>query len=457
MRDPSPASLFRLSPGGVDCDQGGLRVRDIPLLTRDQKGSWTARDARDLGLRLSRVYGFRVDVSAKMNGFAGVAKALQERNIPKAQIAALLLRLPDPLPFMGTELAKSDVRRLSHDLIVSGLLKAEDDWDEKHPRTGSPPNPGWFAPKPKDSAATEAPRTDVKPSDSAPSTGDAARTDHAFLRPPLSSGAGSVLAEDLSASAIDGLIALAARVSVPTILFGAIFIPGANHVVDEGPVPGRPDMRYRWAHDEATVSFQALLDGQWRTFAYGRRRQGTEFYGPDGEIVARMVEGSRRRQTLVTSADVLDSALENLRHDSGKPAGTPKEDEDEPRLCPRPVNEPMTTQSKNSIAYQEYVTKLRYGLAIWLGGVFFDGCDPRTGILLEAKADIDFLMDANDEWYEWAEENNPRFQMERQAIAAAAAGRIVVWHAQTQKGFRGLSKIAEKLGKTNLSVVYDPN
>jgi hypothetical protein len=193
-----------------------------------------------------------------------------------------------------------------------------------------------------------------------------------------------VLAEDLSATAVDGLVALAARFSVPAILFGAIFIPSANHVVDEGPVPGRPDMRYRWAHSEADVTFKVLLDGQWRPLT-GGRQGGTDFFGLDGKIVAREVGASGPRPTLVTSVDVLDSALANLRHDGGKPADTPKEDEDEPRLCPRPVNEPMTTKSENSIAYQEYVTKLRYGLAIWVGGVFFDGCDPRTGILLEAK------------------------------------------------------------------------
>ncbi|MGO4869866.1 MAG: hypothetical protein ACLPGW_04545, partial [Roseiarcus sp.] len=38
-----------------------------------------------------------------------------------------------------------------------------------------------------------------------------------------------------------------------------------------------------------------------------------------------------------------------------------------------------------------------------------------------------------------------------------AAGRLVVWHAQTEKGFRGLSKIAGDLDEPNLSVVYDPN
>ena len=87
-----------------------------------------------------------------------------------------------------------------------------------------------------------------------------------------------------------------------------------------------------------------------------------------------------------------------------------------------------------------------YGWAIVLGIVRFDGCDPPTGFLLEAKANIDFMFDENDELYWWIKpENNPAIQMRRQAEAALAAGRVVVWHAQTEKGYRGLKTIADGL------------
>jgi hypothetical protein len=129
-----------------------------------------------------------------------------------------------------------------------------------------------------------------------------------------------------------------------------------------------------------------------------------------------------------------------------------------PRLCPRPTTEPKTTTSANSIAYQEYVSKLPYGWAINVGGVNFDGCDPPTGNLLEGKADIDLLFDDEGRLKEWInKKKNPRFQMERQATAAEAVGRLVIWHAQTEKGYRGLKNIADKLEFTNLYVVYDPN
>ena len=47
--------------------------------------------------------------------------------------------------------------------------------------------------------------------------------------------------------------------------------------------------------------------------------------------------------------------------------------------------------------------------------------------------------------------------MKSQAEVAAVAGRDVVWHAQTPKGFRALSNIWSKYKWPNLSVVYDPN
>jgi hypothetical protein len=454
LNDFSSVRFFRLSSGGIECDEGGLRVGDVALLTRDEKGAWAARDERDLDCDLSRAYGFPVEVRAKMAGFATVANALQSRNIAKAQIAALLLRLPDPLPFASAALDKSDARSLSRDLVACGLLKADSDWDEQHPRTGSPPNPGWFAPKPKEAQAEEAPKAGAEPKESGSSPGG----ELSFESPLPAAGAGSALAGNLSADALAGLARLAARFSAPAILFGAIFIPTANPIVEEGPVPGRPDMTYRWAHDESQVTFKVLIDGQWRTLTAGVRGAGDAFYDAGGDIVARLVFASGRRATLVTAVDVLDRALADLRRANGEPVVAPTDDDHEPKLCPAPTPEPKTTQSENSIAYQEYVSGLPYGWAIDVGGVIFDGCDPRTGNLLEAKADIDFMFDKDDVSYEWIDlQSDPALQMKRQADAARAAGRIVIWHAQTEKAYRGLSVIADNIDELNVFVVYDPN
>ena len=140
-----PVRFFRLSPGGVECDKNGLRVGDVALLGFEAKGGWTLRDDIELANDLSRIYGFPVDVGSKRGGLAVVAAALQSGNVAKAQVAALLLRLPEPTAG-PTRLAREVLAR---DLVASGLLKAEDGWDEKSPRAGSPRNPARVVPKPK--------------------------------------------------------------------------------------------------------------------------------------------------------------------------------------------------------------------------------------------------------------------------------------------------------------------
>jgi hypothetical protein len=261
----------------------------------------------------------------------------------------------------------------------------------------------------------------------------------------------------LSVEALDGLATLVARFDLPVALFDAIFIPSANPIVDEGPVPGRSNMSYHWAHDETEVIFKVLIDGQWRTLTVGEQKDDL-FYDRNGEVVARLVNGASGRPTLVTTVDALDRALADLGREDGDPTTSPAANDNRPKLCPDPTPEPKTTKSENSIAYQEYVSGLPYGLAINVGGVNFDGCDPAKGALLEAKAKIDNLFDSNDALYGWVdEENDPAIQMEKQAQTALSAGRDVAWHAQTLRGFRALSKIAKDLNWPNLSVVYDPN
>ena len=103
----SLSRVFRLSPSGVGCDEGDLRVGGIPLLVRNAAG-WSIRDDSDLGRDLCGVYDAPVDFAAKRAGLSVVARALQDGNIAKAQIAALLLKLPEP----PADLAKHDRPRL---------------------------------------------------------------------------------------------------------------------------------------------------------------------------------------------------------------------------------------------------------------------------------------------------------------------------------------------------------
>jgi hypothetical protein len=447
MNALSSTRMFRLAPGKVECGEEGPRVAGTPLLSRNSYGRWAPRDAGDVGRQLSKLYGFPLDFGCKREGLAAIARALESRDLARAQIATLLLKLPDPAELDGAVPDALQRRLLARDLAASGLLKAGDDWDAQHPRTGTSPNPGWFASKP-DAAAP--PKADAAPL--APSAAAGAEA----LRPSTAAEAASLLSRDLAPTVLDALGTLAARMSEPTLLFDTIFVPSANQLVDEGPVPGRPDMAYRWAHDETSVTFSALVDGEWRPLTGGALR-GNVYLDENGEPVAVSAPGPDGRTTLVTSVDVLDRALGELKARAGDPGVASSSEDHEPKLCPDPVPEPKTTTSQNSITYQEYVSKLPYGLAIRLGGVIFDGCDPTTGDLLEAKANIDFMFDGKDDLHWVYDANNPKHQMTDQASVGLAYGRRVVWRVQTEKGFRGLTSIAKDLGYDNLFVVYDPN
>jgi hypothetical protein len=432
------------------------RVAGVALLARDAKGSWSRRDEADLNSELSKLYGFPLDFSHRRKGLDAVAAALASRDLARAQIGALLLQLPDPPASAASPAGALERQRLARDLVACGLLKADADWDDKHPRTGAPPNPGWFAPTSGEPEADK-PKTNPSPAAVAPSPAGAAL---AFVASAPAADVDTLLAEDLSATALRGLAALAARFSAATILFDAIFVPSDNRLVEEGRIPGRPDITYRWAHDETAtaVTLKVLVDGQWRTLAVGGAAPDGFVTDREGRAVARVVSGPDRRETLVATVDALDRAVDDLRRKDGEPAAAPIGDDHEPKLCPNPSPEPRTTDSANSIAYQEYVSGLRYPLAIWFGGLFFDGCDQSTGDLLEAKANIDFLFDDADNLKWWVNpEKDPALQMKAQSDAAVAAGRLVVWHAQTEKGYRGLNKIEEREEFPNLSVDYDPN
>jgi hypothetical protein len=456
------ARYFRLHSGAIECDVDGLRVGSAALLARDAKGSWTRRDGGELNHELSKLYGLPLDCERKSGALDAVAAALTNGELARAQIGALLLQLPDPPASADAQPDGLEKRRLARDLVACGLLKADADWDDKHPRTGAPPNPGWFA-LTEGATTANTPRTKPSPTTGAP-PGDA-RLAFAPAAPTVS--ASPLLAEDLSVTALRALAALAARLSAAAILFDAIFVPSDNHLVEEGRIPGRPDIAYRWAHDESerAVTLKVLIDGQWRTLAVGGAAPNGLIYARDGRVAARVINGPDRRQTLVTTVSALDRAIADLRREDGEPIAAPVANDNEPKLCPDPMEEPktMTSARANAIAYQEYVSGLRYPLAIFFGGVWFDGCDEPTGNLLDAKAKNDhiFDLDADNALQSWVyPEKNPAIQMRRQLEVALAAGRKIVRHAQTVKTYQGLETIADRLPplyRPVVTVVYDPN
>jgi hypothetical protein len=141
---PAGYNLWRLSAGGdrnlgLCCTEDGLFLGRTPLIER-RGGNYVVRPQADLERLLGRTHGDEAAAARVMPGLATVAAALGRTNLALAQIATVHLRLPD-LP----------------DVLARAALEAEDlpikrgrtAWDEaRHPRSGTPPNPGWFAPNP---------------------------------------------------------------------------------------------------------------------------------------------------------------------------------------------------------------------------------------------------------------------------------------------------------------------
>jgi hypothetical protein len=118
----------------------GLLLGRTRLVERRGSG-YAARSQGDLERLLRRAYGEKVAVDRVAAGLAVVVAALEQNNLALAQIAALLLRLPD-LPDLaaGDRIEAEDAR-----LAGGGALCRSFD-PARHPRDGVPPNPGWFAP-----------------------------------------------------------------------------------------------------------------------------------------------------------------------------------------------------------------------------------------------------------------------------------------------------------------------
>jgi hypothetical protein len=145
-----------------------LFAGDTALLDerRDHLGraEWHARSVADLNRDLSKRYGLPIDLSAKMPAVAAIARAFGRGDLVQAQIAALLLQIPDPPELSKADPSFDELTALARQLRESGLLKA--DWDPaKHPRwpAKSPDGVGGrFAPSDSTAAAPGAGASSVQ-------------------------------------------------------------------------------------------------------------------------------------------------------------------------------------------------------------------------------------------------------------------------------------------------------
>jgi hypothetical protein len=120
---------------GLACTEQGL-VLGRTLLIERRDGRFVVRERGELECLFSLAYGREATVQRLMPGLATVASALNANDQGLARIAAVHLRIPD-LPDRTARDAME-----AADVLIKSV-----DWNPAlHPRAGTPPNPGWFAP-----------------------------------------------------------------------------------------------------------------------------------------------------------------------------------------------------------------------------------------------------------------------------------------------------------------------
>jgi hypothetical protein len=141
--------MWRLSEAGDDnlglaCSDDGLLIGRTPLIEK-RDGHFVVREQREIEQLLSRAYRSEISADRIMSGLATVARALNTNDQCLAHIAAVHLRVPD-IP----DRAARDVMEATDVLIKYARDEGRGDggnWNPAlHPRTGTPPNPGWFSP-----------------------------------------------------------------------------------------------------------------------------------------------------------------------------------------------------------------------------------------------------------------------------------------------------------------------
>ncbi len=228
-----------------------------------------------------------------------------------------------------------------------------------------------------------------------------------------------------------------------------MFIPEPGHgTVSDGEVTGKKGLSYHWDQDEGHLSLAWKIGDLNAAIPYLDARIGLDgiYYDEFHHPVARAVDGH-----LVFDMDALDA---DARDAAAIPVGVATTSDDRPKLCPDPGPDYPHGASPRALAYQQQITGLEPGLAIWFNKQNYDGCRETDGTLLEAKGPgYAAFIKGDGSWYTWfTRQKKLMTQLEDQSIAAG--GRIVEWHVAEKTAADTIREMAKPF--TNVRVIWDP-
>jgi hypothetical protein len=127
---------------GLACTNDGLLLGRTPLIER-RDDHFIVRERSEVEHLLSQAFRKDVTVNRLMMGLATVATALNANDQCLARIAAVHLRIPD----LPDRTARDDMEAADVLIKYAREQGGSGTWNPAlHPRAGTPPNPGWFAP-----------------------------------------------------------------------------------------------------------------------------------------------------------------------------------------------------------------------------------------------------------------------------------------------------------------------
>jgi len=135
---------FRLSaPGsgrGVSCDANGAFIGAISLLQRTSmhgEERWEPRHCEDLSKQLGLEFDLPIDMLSKVGGLKAICNALNEGDIARAQIATVLLGIPEPPTLSKGVHTRDEMMKFIRDLHWSRMIA----WNDEGPTLPSPTEP----------------------------------------------------------------------------------------------------------------------------------------------------------------------------------------------------------------------------------------------------------------------------------------------------------------------------
>jgi hypothetical protein len=314
---------------GVVVDAEGAMLGPDCVLVRRTANGYCCMNREAAAAIQKAVFGAQGDEPDRLFVLSrGIAKALNDGELALAQIYGL--RIPT---------TSIDTRQLRK-LLAAPSLKANFNPDEPRIPAGEPGAGEWtYGGGGEDEEEPDSAKPQSPPSEYAPAAVTVGTT--AAVGAMDDDTAASVFGT-LGRTALAALGELTADLAAPIAFLGVLFLPTNSSLFNEGTLPGRPDLSYRYDRDAGVLNIYSQGDAGQQLVASGRIGADGLFHDATGDVIGRGLG----------SAVLVDpKALPAPVGRTGAAAQTDAQTaQDQPQLCPDPTPESTKGRSDRAIA-----------------------------------------------------------------------------------------------------------